>query len=306
MEHSLYNELAGLIPTADIAENEPMSRHTTFRIGGNADVFIKISDITQLKSLIPELVKREIPYYVIGKGSNLLVGDKGFRGVVLQLDESFGEVKVNDYTLTAGAGASMAKIARMAQQNSLSGLEFAAGIPGTVGGGVIMNAGAYGGEMKDIVSKVCFMCADGTIEELSGEEMQFGYRTSVLKNKPEHIVLAVEMKLRPGNGEEILATMQELAVRRKDKQPLEYPSAGSTFKRPEGYFAGKLIGDADLSGFRVGDAEVSTKHNGFIINKGNATAADVKTLIEAVRDKVYEKFQVELEPEVIFLGEFAE
>ncbi len=306
MNTKIYKEIAELLPSAEILYQEPMCKHTTFRIGGAADVFIKISEEEQLKLLIPELVKREIPYYLVGKGSNLLVSDQGFRGVVLQLDEAFGEIKLNNNVLIAGAGASMAKIAKTAQQNGLSGFEFAAGIPGSVGGGVIMNAGAYGGEMKDVVSRVRFLCRDGSIREYTGEEMGFGYRTSVLKNKSEYIVLEVEITLEAGNGEAILAKMQELAKCRKDKQPLEYPSAGSTFKRPEGFFAGKLIGDAGLSGYAVGDAEVSTKHNGFVINKGNATAADVKRLIETIQCKVYEQFGVSLETEVIFVGDFKE
>jgi len=302
---TFYNELKELLPEAELLCNEPMSKHTTFRIGGDADVFIRITGEEQLRTLVLELVKRNIPYYVIGKGSNLLVGDKGVRGVVLQLAESFESVQVNNHVVTACAGASMASVARAAQQNGLKGLEFAAGIPGTVGGGVIMNAGAYGGEMKDVISKVRILRKDGQIVEYTGEEMRFGYRTSVIKNKPEYIVLQVEMVLKPGDREEILATMQDLAKRRKEKQPLEYPSAGSTFKRPEGYFAGKLIGDAGLSGFAIGDAQVSEKHNGFVINAGNASAEEVQTLIETIRCKVYEQFGVELEREVIYLGEFS-
>lgn len=304
MSTVFYEEMVKLLPTADIIYQEPMSKHTTFRIGGAADVFIRISEVKQLQVLIPELVKREIPYYVIGKGSNLLVGDGGFRGVVIQLDETFDEIKVNKDVLTAGAGAGMAKIANVAKQHSLAGFEFAAGIPGSIGGGVIMNAGAYGGELKDVVTGVRVLCRDGNIKEYSNEEMCFGYRISALKNKPEYIVLEVELRLKKGNDEEISAKMQELAGRRKEKQPLEFPSAGSTFKRPEGYFAGKLIGDAGLSGFRIGGAEVSAKHNGFVINTGNATASDVKAVIETVQDKVYQEFQVMLEPEVIFLGDF--
>lgn len=304
MSTVFYEEMVKLLPTADIIYQEPMSKHTTFRIGGAADVFIRISEVKQLQVLIPELVKREIPYYVIGKGSNLLVGDGGFRGVVIQLDETFDEIKVNKDVLTAGAGAGMAKIANVAKQHSLAGFEFAAGIPGSIGGGVIMNAGAYGGELKDVVTGVRVLCRDGNIKEYSNEEMCFGYRISALKNKPEYIVLEVELRLKKGNDEEISAKMQELAGRRKEKQPLEFPSAGSTFKRPEGYFAGKLIGDAGLSGFRIGGAEVSAKHNGFVINTGNATASDVKAVIETVQDKVYQEFHVMLEPEVIFLGDF--
>ncbi len=304
MNTEFYNKISELLPLAEILYQEPLSRHTTFRIGGAADVFIKISDEDQLKILIPELVKCEVPYYVIGKGSNLLVGDRGFRGVIIQLDETFEDIQVDKNVVKACAGASMAKIAQAALRNGLTGFEFAAGIPGCIGGGVIMNAGAYDGEMKDVVSKVRFLCADGSIKEYSNTEMCFGYRYSVLKNKPEYIVLEVEMILEPGNKDEILSKMQDLAKRRKEKQPLEFPSAGSTFKRPEGYFAGKLIGDAGLSGYSVGDAQVSEKHNGFVINKGNAKATDVRTLIETVQCKVYEQFGVDLEREVIYLGEF--
>lgn len=304
MSKEYFDEISKLIPTAEIMCDEPMSKHTTFKIGGTADVFIKISQPEQLQLLIPELAEKKIPYYVIGKGSNLLVSDAGFHGVVIQLEEAFDEIQVNNNVITARAGASMAKVAKVALQNSLTGLEFAAGIPGTVGGGVIMNAGAYGGEMKDIVTKVRYLNADGIVAEHTGEEMQFAYRNSILKSKPECIVLEVEMELQPGDEAEILATMQDLAKRRKDKQPLEYPSAGSTFKRPEGYFAGKLIGDAGFGGYSVGDARVSEKHNGFVINTGNAKAADVKKLIDEVRRGVEKQFGVILEPEVIFLGEF--
>lgn len=304
MSKEYFDEISKLIPAAEIMCDEPMSKHTTFRIGGVADVFIKISQPEQLQLLIPKLAEKKIPYYVIGKGSNLLVSDAGFRGVVIQLEDAFDEIQVNNNVITARAGASMAKVAKVALQNKLTGLEFAAGIPGTVGGGVIMNAGAYGGEMKDIVTKVRYLNADGTVAEHTGEEMQFAYRNSILKSKPECIVLEVEMALQPGDEAEILATMQDLAKRRKDKQPLEYPSAGSTFKRPEGYFAGKLIGDAGFGGYCVGDASVSEKHNGFVINTGNAKAADVKKLIDEVRQGVEKQFGVILEPEVIFLGEF--
>lgn len=306
MNTDFYYKLKELLPSAEIAYDEPMSRHTTFRLGGETDVFIKISEEKQLAILIPELVQNNIPYYIIGKGSNLLVSDKGFRGVVIRLGDSFESVKVNHCNVTAGAGASMAQIAKNAHMNSLTGFEFAAGIPGSIGGGVIMNAGAYDGELKDVVKRVRFMDRNGLIKEYTGEEMQFDYRTSALKGKPEYIVLEVEMELQPGEGEVILSKMQELARRRKEKQPLEYPSAGSTFKRPKGYFAGKLIGDAGLAGYTVGGAKVSEKHNGFVINAGEATAEDVKKIIEEIRQKVYDEFQVMLEPEVIFLGEFTE
>lgn len=304
MKQNLYNEIVKLLPTAEVMQQEPMSRHTTFRIGGCADVFVKVSDVSQLQKLIPELIRNEIPYYVIGKGSNLLVADAGFRGVILQLGEAFEDVVITDNSVVAGAGAGLAKVAKEAMLRELAGFEFAAGIPGSIGGGVIMNAGAYGGEMKDVVRLVRFLDEDGNVCEYSGEQMQFAYRNSALKNRTNCIVLQVELLLHPGKKDDILGLMRDLAGRRKEKQPLEYPSAGSTFKRPEGYFAGKLIGDAGLSGYRIGDAQVSEKHNGFVINKGNATAADVKALIAHIRQEVYHKFRVMLEPEVIFLGEF--
>lgn len=304
MNTESYEEIAKLLPGVEILYQEPMCKHTTFRIGGPADVFVKVSGLKQLQILIPWLVQREVPYYVIGRGSNLLVGDGGYRGVILQLSDALCEVKGNGTVIHAKGGASMAGIARYAQQCGLTGFEFAAGIPGCIGGGVIMNAGAYDGELKDVVTKVCVLQKDGSIREYGNEEMCFGYRNSILKKNPNQIVLEVEITLQPGVPSEITEKMQDLAGRRKEKQPLEFPSAGSTFKRPEGYFAGKLIQDAGLSGYAVGDAMVSKKHNGFVINAGNATAKDVKTLIDEVQRKVYENSGVMLEPEVIFLGEF--
>lgn len=299
-----YDKIKALLPDAEILNNESMSRHTTFRVGGAADFFIKVSDVKQLQVLLPFLTEEKVPYYVIGKGSNLLVGDKGFRGVIIQMDETMGDINVKDTHIRVDAGASMAKLAKAAWQNGLTGLEFAAGIPGSVGGGIIMNAGAYGGEMKDVVADVTYLKKDGSIEKLQKEELEFSYRNSIFKRNPDWIVLSAEMVLKQGNKEDILAKMQDLAGRRKEKQPLEYASAGSTFKRPDGYFAGKLIQDAGLSGYHVGDAEVSTKHNGFIINKGNATAQEVRKVIEDVQAKVKEVHGVILEREVIYLGEF--
>ncbi len=304
MGNDLYTILKEVIREEDILLNEPMSKHTTFRIGGCADAFVKVTAIEQLQRLIPLLHEKKIPFYVIGKGSNLLVSDKGYRGVIVQLDEEFGIVDVQENKLVVQAGASMAKVAKTALQHSLTGFEFAAGIPGTIGGGVIMNAGAYGGEMKDVVSKVRYLNASGEIAEAGNADMDFGYRHSMLKKHPEYIVLEVEIILQPGSADKIADCMMDLARRRREKQPLEYPSAGSTFKRPEGYYAGKLIQDAGLSGYVVGGATVSPKHNGFVINTGNATASDVKRLIDDVQEKVLEQFQVKMEPEVIFLGEF--
>lgn len=304
MDNNLYNILKEVIPAEDILVNEPMSRHTTFRIGGSADALIKVDSVGQLQKLIPLLKEKKIDFYVVGNGSNLLVSDRGYRGVIVQLDEEYSTVNVQENRLVVQAGASMAKVAKTALNNSLTGFEFAAGIPGTIGGGVIMNAGAYGGEMKDVVSKVRYMNTAGEILEADNKAMNFGYRQSMFKSHPEYIVVEVEIILQQGNKDAIADCMMDLARRRREKQPLEYPSAGSTFKRPEGYFAGKLIQDAGLSGYAVGGAAVSPKHNGFVINTGNATASDVKKLIHDVQEKVYEQFQVKMEPEVIFLGEF--
>ena len=287
----------------DILENEPMSKHTTFRIGGEAACFIKISNIEQLRKLIPYFNQVEIPYFILGNGSNLLVSDKGYEGVILQLGDNLNQIAVEGNTIKAGAGALMSRIAGAALMHGLTGFEFASGIPGTVGGGVVMNAGAYDGEMKQVVERVTVMNDQGEILEISGEDMEFGYRTSIIKNRP-FVVLEVEIHLQEGNETEIRAKMDDLARRRREKQPLEFPSAGSTFKRPEGHFAGKLIMDAGLRGYSIGGAKVSDKHCGFVVNAGNATAADVAEVIHEVQERVKDKFGVTLEKEVIFLGDF--
>ncbi|MCQ2498059.1 MAG: UDP-N-acetylmuramate dehydrogenase [Lachnospiraceae bacterium] len=283
--------------------NEPMSRHTTFRVGGEAGMLLQVSTPQQLKVMIPLLNEQKIPYFIKGNGSNLLVGDKGYDGIILEIGKEFGNIEVKGNLIVAGAGALMSSIAQEALKNSLTGFEFASGIPGTIGGGITMNAGAYDGELKDIVTKVEVINSDGEVISLSNEEMNFGYRTSIIKQKPL-IVTSVTLSLNNGDSEKIKARMDELAAKRREKQPLEYPSAGSTFKRPEGYFAGKLIMDAGLRGYTVGGAQVSEKHCGFVINKGNATAEDVYELICDVQDKVKARFGVVLEPEVIFLGVF--
>lgn len=297
---SVIEKIAG---EANVYYDEPMKKHTTFRIGGPAECFVTVGDRDTLKEIISFTRKNGIPVFLLGNGSNILVSDTGVKGLIIALSGEFNEVRTDGEFLYAGAGATMARMASEALNSGLTGLEFAAGIPGTLGGGMIMNAGAYGGEFKDVTESVDVIGPDGEIATLSNEEMRFGYRTSFIKNK-DYIVIGAKIKLTKGNPEEIKALMADLAERRRSKQPLEYPSAGSTFKRPEGYFAGKLISDSGLGGFAVGDAEVSVKHNGFVINKGNASAADVKELIDKVRAKVLEDSGVELEPEVIFLGEF--
>ncbi|MCR4991281.1 MAG: UDP-N-acetylmuramate dehydrogenase [Lachnospiraceae bacterium] len=299
----IFEYLSTIVPKENILKDEPMSEHTTFRVGGNASALIKISSPEELHKLITFFKREDIPYFVKGNGSNLLVGDKGFDGVILEMGPLMGEISVEGNILKAGAGALMSTIAKTALSHELGGFEFAAGIPGTIGGGVVMNAGAYDGELKDIVTSVEVMTSDGEILTVDNAGMQFGYRTSVIKKRPL-TVISVTMKLDPSDKDTILGKMNELSEKRREKQPLEYPSAGSTFKRPEGYFAGKLIMDAGLRGFSIGGAAVSEKHCGFVINKGNATAADIYEVITEVRDRVKEKFGVTLEPEVIFLGSF--
>lgn len=300
---AMYEFIKAYVPREDILLNEPMSKHTTFRVGGEASCFIRISDAGQLAALLPYLKKVEIPYFILGNGSNLLVGDKGYEGVILQIGSKMNRIQVEDTRIKVGAGVLLSQIARCAQENGLTGLEFASGIPGTIGGAVVMNAGAYGGEMKQVVELVKVMDGDGEILELDGDAMEFGYRTSAIKNRP-FVVLEAVLNLRHGDREEILERMEDLARQRKEKQPLEYASAGSTFKRPEGYFAGKLIMDAGLRGYSIGGARVSEKHCGFVVNTGRASAADIAEVIREVQEKVKDKFEVSLETEIIFLGDF--
>ena len=300
---AIYEFISTYVPEEDILTEEPMSRHTTFRVGGEDQCFVRISDKEQLKKLIPYLRQIEVPYFILGNGSNLLVSDKGYEGVILQIGNKMNTITVEGTHIRAQAGALLSQIAKCAYDKGLTGFEFASGIPGSIGGGVVMNAGAYGGEMKQVVESVLVMDIQGEILELSGESMEFGYRTSIIKNRP-FIVLEVCLKLEQGNKERIASDMEELAQKRREKQPLEYASAGSTFKRPEGYFAGKLIMDAGLRGYSIGGAQVSDKHCGFVVNTGRASATDVAEVISEVQERVKDKFGVSLETEVIFLGDF--
>lgn len=300
---AIYEFLSAQVPKENILFDEPMCRHTTFRVGGEAQCFVRISDREQLRQIVPYLQQVEIPFFILGNGSNLLVGDKGYRGVVLQIGDRMNQISTDGERMIVQAGALLSRIAKAALEKGLTGFEFASGIPGTIGGGVVMNAGAYDGEMKQVVERVIVMDRQGEILELSGDEMEFGYRTSIIKNRP-FIVLEVCLKLSQGNSSDIRAKMEELTRKRKEKQPLEFASAGSTFKRPEGYFAGKLIMDAGLRGYSIGGACVSEKHCGFVVNTGKATAADVVEVIWEVQDRVKDRFGVTLEPEVIFLGDF--
>lgn len=288
----------------EIRTNEPMARHTSFRVGGPADRFVIPESETELREAVLDCKKSGRPWYMIGNGSNLLVGDKGFRGTIINTERLAElEVQKNENIIIAGAGVMLSKLANTAAREELTGLEFAAGIPGTVGGAVMMNAGAYGSEMKNVLLWADVMDQDGNVKLMKNEELELGYRTSCLERLGLFTVRAA-FKLTPGDPEVIRSQMEELARKRKEKQPLEYPSAGSTFKRPEGHFAGKLIEDAGLKGFSVGGAAVSEKHAGFVINKDHGTAADILGLCNEVKRRVKESSGVDLELEVKLLGEF--
>ena len=295
-----FQEIAG---TEQVLIQEPMKNHTTFRIGGPAACFVRPQDAGQVERILHICRENEVPWFILGNGSNLLVSDRGFDGVIIQIYRNMSRIQVSGHHMTVQAGALLSAVAKQALREGLSGLEFASGIPGTVGGAVVMNAGAYGGEMKDVVESVTVLDEEGAVRKLAREELQMGYRTSLVKKKG-YTVLEAVLKLNDGDPAAISARMEELKEQRVSKQPLEYPSAGSTFKRPEGYFAGKLIMDSRLRGFLVGGAQISVKHCGFVINTGDATAEDVVRLIRQVQDIVYEKFHVKLEPEVRFLGIF--
>ena len=303
MNSEIRKMFCDLLGEDSVFTEEAMSQHTTFKIGGPADYFLMPDKGEDVGRVIKICKEKEIPYFILGNGSNLLVGDGGYRGAVIQIYRNMSSVTVEGNEITAQAGALLSAVAAAAKNASLTGFEFAGGIPGTIGGAVVMNAGAYGGEMKDVLTEVTVMNAEGDIFTLPTEELELGYRTSIIKTAG-YIVLEAKIRLKEGDPEVIRETMKDLTIRRTTKQPLEYPSAGSTFKRPEGYFAGKLIMDSGLAGYQVGGAQVSEKHCGFVINAGDATARDVRTLMDNVRDIVYKKYGVTLEPEVKFLGEF--
>ena len=303
MNFDLYNKLVQVTDEKRVFKDEPMKKHTTFRVGGNADYFVMPKSASEIKAIVELCKNAEILYYILGNGSNLLVSDAGYRGVIIQIYKEMNDIQVEGDKIKVQAGALLSRVGNVALEAELTGFEFAAGIPGTVGGAVVMNAGAYGGEMKDIIVNATVLTQDGDIVTINKEDLELGYRTSVIAKKG-YIVLEVEYQLQKGDKEAIRAKMDELKVQRVTKQPLEYPSAGSTFKRPEGYFAGKLIQDAGLRGFQVGGAQVSEKHCGFVINKDQATAADIMELMRQVSEKVMQEFGVKLEAEVKALGEF--
>lgn len=284
--------------------NEKLNKHTTFRVGGPADCLVTPDSAEQVVTLIRECRRNNIPYYVIGNGSNLLVSDEGFNGMIIKIGRNMSNMSIKDNIITAEAGVLLAVIGAYAASMELTGFEFAAGIPGTLGGGCVMNAGAYGGELKDVLIQVKAITPDGDIRDFSVEELEMGYRTSIFLDK-DYVVLQADIRLTKGSRAEIEAKMHELARMRRDKQPLEFPNGGSTFKRPEGLFAGKLIEDAGLKGKGVGDACVSEKHAGFVINRGNATAQDVYDTIQYVISSVSENSGIKLEPEIRIIGNFA-
>ena len=303
MNSEIIKKFCNLLGEERVFTGEAMSRHTTFKIGGPADYFLMPDKDTDVGRIVKICKESAIPYFILGNGSNLLVGDGGYRGAVIQIYKNMSAVTVEGTEITVQAGALLSSVAAAAKNAALTGFEFAGGIPGTMGGAVVMNAGAYGGEMKDVLTEVTVMDEEGEIVTLPADKLELGYRTSIIKTAG-YIVLEAKLQLKEGNPEVIRETMKDLTIRRTTKQPLEYPSAGSTFKRPEGYFAGKLIMDSGLAGYQVGCAQVSEKHCGFVINAGGATARDVRTLMDNVRDIVYKKYGVTLEPEVKFLGDF--
>lgn len=303
MNSEIIKKFCDLLGEERVFTGEAMSRHTTFKIGGPADYFLMPDKDTDVGRIVKICKESAIPYFILGNGSNLLVGDGGYRGAVIQIYKNMSAVTVEGTEITVQSGALLSSVAAAAKNAALTGFEFAGGIPGTMGGAVVMNAGAYGGEMKDVLTEVTVMDEEGEIVTLPADKLELGYRTSIIKTAG-YIVLEAKLQLKEGNPEVIRETMKDLTIRRTTKQPLEYPSAGSTFKRPEGYFAGKLIMDSGLAGYQVGGAQVSEKHCGFVINAGGATARDVRTLMDNVRDIVYKKYGVTLEPEVKFLGDF--
>lgn len=297
MNKSLENRLKLIAGDSNVRCDEPMSSHCTFRAGGTAKYYVIPDEYKKVRDVLRLCVEENIPYYVIGNGSNLLVQDDGFDGVIIEIDSALAKIEINGNEIVAKAGAKLSKIAVKALNESLTGFEFAHGIPGNLGGAVTMNAGAYGGEMKDVLKWVKVLDNNGEMKTLKAEELELGYRTSIIV-KEKMIVLEACIELHEGNRDEIEMHMKELMAKRKEKQPLEYPSAGSTFKRPEGYFAGKLIEDAGLKGYRVGDVMVSDKHCGFVVNVGEGTYDEARQVIEHVQKTVEEKFHVSLELEV--------
>lgn len=299
--HTLKERLAAGIDESRILMNEPMKNHTSFKIGGPADIVVIPESVDEVKHAVDLCRTLDIPYHIMGNGSNLLVCDTGIEGVVIKIAEQFNAVSIQGQTITAQAGVLLSSLSNKIMDAHLKGFEFASGIPGTLGGAVFMNAGAYGGEMKDVLVRVTVLDPQQGIKELMNGELELGYRDSVIQ-RSKYIVLEAEIKLERGDHEQIRTYTRELTEKRTTKQPLHLPSAGSTFKRPPNHYAGKLIQDAGLKGVRFGDAQVSDKHCGFVVNHGKSTCGEILSLIEFVQKVVYDQFEVKLEPEVRFLG----
>ena len=297
-----YKGLEEILSKDSIKYNEPMKKHTTMKVGGPCDCMVEPSSIEEIQKVLEYVKENNIKYYIIGNGSNLLVKDEGVHALIIKIANKFSGFEVNGEYIKAYSGCSVPKLSQIAKENSLSGLEFACGIPGSVGGGIRMNAGAYGSEMVNVVEKVGFLDENGNLKEIDGKDAHFTYRHSMFVDNPQYVVVYAIYKLQKGNKDEISKIMEENMNSRKQKQPIEYPNFGSVFKRPEGYFVGKLVDDCGLKGYKIGGAQVSTKHSGFMINTGDATCKDVLDLIEYVKEKVYEKFNVKLQEEVVILG----
>lgn len=297
-----YDKIEEIVGKDKIKYNEKMSKYTTMKVGGPCDCIVFPDEISKIKEVIDFCKNENITFFVIGNGSNLLVKDEGIHGVVIKLGHRFGKIEIDGEYILAYAGATMPALSQLAKKNSLKGLEFACGIPGTIGGGVKMNAGAYGSQISDILYEVTYMDEKEEIKTIKNKECSFGYRKSIFTINPNYVILSAKFKLEKGNIDEIENKMRENSLARKTKQPLEYPNFGSVFKRPEGYFVGKLVDDAGLRGYKIGGAQVSTKHTGFIVNVDNATCKDVLDLIGYVQTTVYNKFNVKLTPEVIIIG----
>lgn len=299
---SVLNRLKNVIPQENILVSEPMKKHTSFKIGGPADIFVFPQDEHEISFIVKTCNDAGIPYYLIGNGSNILVRDKGIRGVVINTSELFDKFNIYENIISAQSGILLSKLANAALQAELTGMEFASGIPGTLGGAVFMNAGAYGSEMKDIVIETEYLKIDGTLGKVTGEAHKFGYRQSIFQQEG-YIILQSKLMLKKGNKQDIKTLMNELSLQRNAKQPMTLHSAGSVFKRPQGFYAGKLIEDCGLKGARIGGAQVSERHAGFIVNTDNATAQDVIRLIYIIKDKVKQKFNIELQTEIKIIGE---
>ena len=298
---SIFKTLAGITGEKNVMLNEPMKNHTSFRTGGEADIFVSPDSINSLKDVIKLFRENDIPFYIFGNGSNMLVSDRGIEGAVIHIGNGFSSIEVNENKITSGAGAILSAVSNAALENSLTGFEFASGIPGSFGGAVFMNAGAYGSEIKNVIKSVLVLNENLELEELSKDRLELGYRSSIFQ-KNNYIILGGTIELETGNKDNILSEMNELNEKRREKQPLNFASAGSTFKRPEGYFAGKLIEDSGLKGKKIGGAQVSEKHAGFIVNTGTATTDDIINLMDFCKKTVYEKFGVMIEPEVRITG----